>query len=151
FDQTTTYQKGSDKGPNALIEASRNMELYDIETDSQVFLKGIYTDKPIKAKTSEKMIQAVYHTTKEWIQKKKFVVTVGGEHSISYGCIKAYAEIHPNLTVLQLDAHTDLQPAYEGNPWSHASVMARVKEIPQVTKIVAVGIRSMSHEELPFL
>lgn len=151
FDKTTTYQKGSDQGPDALIEASRNMELYDIETDSQVYLKGIYTERPLHAETSERMLHEVYTKTKNLLLNDKFVVVVGGEHSISYAPIKAYAEHYGKLTVLQLDAHSDLQPAYEDNPWSHASAMARVKEIPQVTKIVSVGIRSMSHEELPFI
>lgn len=147
FDGTTTYQKGTDKGPAAIIEASRNMELYDIETDSEVYLKGIHTDRPVREKTSEKMLQQAYDRAKKWIGKNKFVMTVGGEHSISYASIRAHAEHYGALTVLQLDAHADLQPAYEGNPWSHASVMARVKEIPGVSKIVSVGIRSMSHEE----
>lgn len=151
FDKTSTYQHGSDKGPEALIEASRNMELYDIETNSEVYLKGIYTDKPIHAETSDEMLLLTYNRAKEWILKDKFVVTLGGEHSISYASIKAHADHYGKLTVLQLDAHADLQEAYEGNPWSHASVMARVKEIPQVVKIVSVGIRSMSREELPFL
>lgn len=151
FDKTTTYRKGSDKGPEALIEASRNMELYDIETDSQVCLKGIFTEKAIHADDSEDMLNFTYKKTKELLEKEKFVVVVGGEHSISYAPIKAHADHFGKLTVLQFDAHADLQPAYEGNPWSHASVMARVKEIPQVEKIVSVGIRSMSHEELPFL
>ena len=151
FDKTSTYQKGSNKGPAAIIEASRNMELYDIETNSQVYLRGIYTDRPIRASTSEKMLRLAYQRAKEWIAKNKFVVTLGGEHSIAYAPIKAHAEHYGAMTVLQLDAHTDLQPAYENNPWSHASVMARVKEIPQVSEIVAVGIRSMSHAELPFV
>lgn len=151
FDQTSTYQKGSDKGPEALIEASRNMELYDIETDSEVYLRGIYTEAPIISTNSEEMLQLTYAKAKEWILQDKFVVTLGGEHAISYGSIKAHAECYDKLTVLQLDAHADLQPAYENNPWSHASVMARVKEIPQVSQIVSVGIRSMSREELPFL
>ena len=147
FDQTSTYQKGSDKGPEALIEASRNMELYDIETDSEVYLKGIYTAQPIIAETSEKMLDLAYKRTQELLQQDKFVVTLGGEHSISYAPIKATAEKYQNLTVLQFDAHADLQTAYEGNPWSHASVMARVKELPNISKIVALGIRSMSKEE----
>ncbi len=151
FDKTSTYQKGSDKGPEALIEASRNLELYDIETDSQVYLKGIHTDKPIYAETSEEMLRSTFVRAKKWIEKDKFVVTIGGEHSISYASIKAHAEHYNDLTVLQLDAHADLHPAYENNRWSHASVMARVKEIKQVSKIISVGIRSMSHEELAFL
>lgn len=151
FDKTSTYQHGSNKGPEAIIEASRNMELYDIETASEPYLKGIFTDAPIHAKTSDEMLLLTYNRAKKWIQKSKFLVTLGGEHSVSYASIKAYAEHCGKLTVLHLDAHADLQQAYEGNPWSHASVMARVKEIPQVTKVVSVGIRSMSREEVPFL
>lgn len=147
FDQTSTYQKGSDKGPEALIEASRNMELYDIETHSEVYLKGIYTASPVIAATSKEMLDLTYERTNELILEDKFVVALGGEHSISYAPIKATAEKYKNLTVLQFDAHADLQPAYENNPWSHASVMARVKELPNIDKIVAVGIRSMSKEE----
>ncbi|WP_059360189.1 agmatinase [Parachlamydia acanthamoebae] len=151
FDLTSTYQKGSDKGPAALIEASRNMELYDIETDSEVYKKGIYTDQPIQAKTSQDMLQQTHERTKTLLSHNKFVVTLGGEHSISYAPIRAHAEHFGSISVLQFDAHADLQDAYEDDPWSHASVMARVKEIPQVDKIVSVGIRSMSSEELPNL
>ncbi|MFC2049493.1 agmatinase [Chlamydiota bacterium] len=151
FDLTTTYCKGSDKGPAALIEASRNMELYDIETNSEVYFKGIFTASAIHEKTSEKMLEKTYSTVKGYLAQGKFVVTVGGEHAISYAPIRAYAERFAGLTVLQFDAHADLQPAYEGNLWSHASVMARVKELKNVVKIVSVGIRSMSTEELPLL
>lgn len=151
FDQTSTYQKGSHKGPAALIEASRNMELYDIETESEVYQAGIFTDRAIQAETSQLMLELMYQRTQELLNQGKFVVTLGGEHSISYAPIRAHAEYYGSLTVLQLDAHLDLQDAYENNPWSHASVMARVKEIPQVTKLVAVGIRSMSAEELASL
>ncbi len=149
FDLTTTYQKGSDLGPSALIEASRNLELYDIETHSEVYLQGIFTALPIEEKSSEKMLDKTYKAVKGYLAQGKYVVTIGGEHAISYAPIRAYAEKFPNLTVLQFDAHADLQPAYEGNPWSHASVMARVKELENVEKIVSVGIRSMSIEELP--
>ena len=151
FDLTTTYRKGSDKGPAALIEASRNMELYDIETNSEVYLKGIFTAPPVREKSSEKMLEKTYQTVRTYLAQSKYVVTIGGEHAISYAPIRAYAEQFPQLTVLQFDAHADLQPAYEGNPWSHASVMARVKELENVKKIVSVGIRSMSAEELPYL
>lgn len=148
FDLTTTYIKGSDKGPKALIEASRNLELYDIETDSEVYKKGIFTDKAIVADTSEKMINSTYKRVEKWIKAEKFIVTIGGEHSISYPSIQAHSHYYGPISLLQLDAHADLQNTYEGNPWSHACVMARVKELPNVLNRVAVGIRSMSHEEL---
>lgn len=149
FDKTTTYTQGTDKGPKALIEASRNLELYDIETNSEVYLEGIYTAPPILAETSEKMIHDTYEMTKSYLQQGKFVGVIGGEHSISFAPIKAHLEHFKTLTVLQFDAHADLQPAYENNPWSHASAMARVRELN--IKIVSVGIRSMSREELDYL
>lgn len=151
FDKTTTYQKGSDLGPEALIEASRNLELYDIETDFEVYELGIHTAKPINCPSSEVMLKNVYDSVAGYLEQDKFVVTIGGEHSISPAPIRAHAERYPGLSVLQLDAHADLQPAYEGNPLSHASAMSRVKEIPSVSSLVAVGIRSMSSEEMEFM
>lgn len=151
FDKTTTYQKGSDKGPEAIIEASRNMEAYDIETGCEVFHVGIHTASPIVAEESQRMLAELYQATKAVIAKGQFVVTMGGEHSISQAPIQACVEAYPGLSVLQLDAHSDLQPAYEGDPYSHASVMSRVKEIPNIGTVVAAGIRSMSVEELPYI
>lgn len=148
FDLTTTYQKGTKYGPAALIEASRNLELYDIETDSEVYLKGIFTAPPVTDETSESMLTTLYQRTKTFLDREKFVVSIGGEHSLSYAPIKAYVEKYQKITILQLDAHADLQNAYEGNPLSHASVMARLQELKGVEKIVSVGIRSMSSEEL---
>lgn len=147
FDLTTTYQQGTDRGPSALIEASRNMELYDIETDSEVYKYGIYTAPPIKENSSGTMQQALKERVSQYLDQKKMVIVVGGEHSISFPVIQAHSARFPNLSVLQLDAHADLQDAYEGNPWSHASVMARVIELP-LSSVVSVGIRSMSYEEL---
>jgi agmatinase len=148
FDKTSTYRRGSDKGPEALIEASRNLELYDIETNFEVYQRGIYTAPPIIAESSEQMLAKTYEQVKSFLEKEKFVVAIGGEHTISYGAIRACSEYHHPLTVLQFDAHADLQNSYEDNPWSHACVMARVKELPHVHQIVSVGIRSMSSEEL---
>lgn len=147
FDLTTTYQHGTQDGPEALIEASRNLELYDIETNSSVYRVGIHTSHAVKAKSSQEMLTEVHRRTAEYLAHDKFVVTLGGEHSISYAPIKAHSEKFPGLSILQIDAHADLQKAYEGNPWSHASVMARVHELPQISSITAVGIRSMSEEE----
>lgn len=147
FDLTTTYQHGTERGPEALIEASRNMELYDIETDSNPYQVGIHTADAVKAFTSDQMLQEAHSRVAEYLSQGKFVVTLGGEHSISYAPIKAHVEKFPGMSVLQIDAHADLQAAYEGNPWSHASVMARVRELPEISSIVAVGIRSMSQEE----
>lgn len=147
FDKTTTYQKGSDRGPEALVEASRNMELYDIETDTQVCERGIFTAKAVLSDSSEEMLKSTYSETKRYLSQDKFVVILGGEHSISSAPIRAHAERYPGLSVLQFDAHADLQEAYDGNPLSHASVMARVQDIKQVSNIVSVGIRSQDQRE----
>lgn len=147
FDLTTTYQHGTQKGPSALIEASRNMELYDIETNSSIYQVGIHTARAVESSSCQQMQKEVYQRTAAYLAQEKMVVILGGEHSISFAPIKAHAEKYPGLSILQIDAHADLQEAYEGNPWSHASVMARVREIPQISSVVAVGIRSMSQEE----
>jgi agmatinase len=145
YDGTSTWIKGADKGPDAIIEASANMELYDIETDSEVYRQGIFTDKPVKCgDRPEDMIGAVKKRIKSHIENGKFVVMLGGEHSISIGAIEAYTEKNGDITVLQLDAHSDLRDEYGGTKYNHACVMARVKEM---APIVQVGIRSMDSSE----
>jgi agmatinase len=151
FDKTTSYQHGSDAGPAALIEASRSLELYDVETEKEVYEVGIHTAAPVKAESSATMLETTERRVAEFLKQDKFVVTLGGEHSISAAPIRACAQHFGKISVLQFDAHGDLQPAYEGNPLSHASVMARVREIPNVTRSVAVGIRSLGPDELPLL
>lgn len=141
YDGTSTWGKGADAGPEALLEASANMELYDIETESEVYKVGIFTDSPIaENRTPELMVDAVRQRVDTLIDEGKFVVTIGGEHSVSIGTIQAHAAKYPNTTVLQIDAHTDLRDTYEGTPCNHACVMARAKEL---CPIVQVGIRSM--------
>lgn len=145
YDGTSTWIKGANKGPQAIIEASENMELYDIPTNTEVFKTGIHTTRPVKLGSNpQKMVEAVYTKTKEMLTKGKFPVILGGEHSVSIGAMKAFSEKYPDLTVLQLDAHADLRPIYEKSKYNHACVMARAKEF---AKIVQVGIRSMSVEE----
>ncbi len=149
YDRTSTWLKGADKGPAAIIEASANMELYDIETDSEVYRKGIFTDKPIECEgPPEEMIDAVAAKAADYIEKGKFTVVIGGEHSVSIGSIRAQAEKNRNITVLQLDAHADLRPEYNGSKYNHACVMARAREL---AAIVQVGIRSMDSSEKEFM
>lgn len=149
FDKTTTWGKGSDKGPAAMIEASMNMELYDIPTDSEVYLKGIFTAKDIKAPTPETMVKKAYEKVKEFLGDGKFVVSLGGEHSVSVGPIKACAEKFKNLSVLHLDAHSDRRDSYDGSKLSHACAIARAKDY--VKKVTSVGIRSLDSSELKSL
>jgi agmatinase len=149
YDLTSTWVKGADKGPDAILEASANMELYDIETDTEVFRKGIFTAPTIRGRwRPEKMVEIVADKVSGYIAKNKFIVVIGGEHSVSVGSVKAHAEKTGGLCVLQLDAHTDLRDEYEGSKYNHACVMARVKEL---CPIVQVGIRSMDFCEKKFI
>ncbi|MGG6231034.1 agmatinase [Tenacibaculum sp. SDUM215027] len=145
YDGTSTWQKGADKGPEAFLDASENMELYDIETDSEVYKEGIYlTDAVTENSSPEAMVEAVHATTKKYINKNKFVTLFGGEHSISIGTIRAFNECFNNLTVLHIDAHADLRKEYEGSSCNHACA---VYEANQTTNLVQVGIRSMDASE----
>lgn len=146
FDRTSSWIKGASMGPKAIIEASKKMELYDIETASEVYTKGIYTAKELVSKTSQEMIRKVYKEVKKALKDRKFPVVLGGEHTVALGSIKAHAETHDCMSVLHLDAHSDMRDSYEGSKYSHASVMARCKEITE--EIVSVGIRSMDSSEL---
>jgi len=145
YDGTSTWQKGADKGPEAFLNASENMELYDIETDSEVYKEGVYLAPAVTENTSpEAMVEAVHATTKKYINKNKFVTLFGGEHSISIGTIRAFNECFNNLTVLHIDAHADLRKEYEGTKCNHACA---VYEASQTTNLVQVGIRSMDITE----
>ena len=145
YDGTSTWIKGADKGPAAIIEASANMELYDIETDSEVYRRGIFTEEEIGGQiTTREMIDAVHDAVQYYLEQGKFTVVIGGEHSVSIGAIKAHARQYEKLTVLQLDAHADLRDEYNGSTYNHACVMARAKEF---CPIVQVGVRSMSISE----
>lgn len=145
YDGTSTWIKGADKGPEAFLAASENMELYDIETDSEVYKQGVYLADPITEEASpEAMVQAVYETTKSYLKRNKFVTLFGGEHSISIGSIRAFTECFENLTVLHIDAHADLRSTYEGTPYNHACALY---EASQKTNLIQVGIRSMDISE----
>ncbi|UCD48740.1 MAG: agmatinase [Phycisphaerales bacterium] len=147
YDGTSTWVKGADKGPEAILEASANLEFYDIETDSEVFRQGIFTDATIDAgPCPERMVTAVEQRVSQHLDREKFTVVIGGEHSVSVGAARAHAAHFPGVTVLQLDAHSDLRDEYEGSRFNHACVMARIKEC---CPIVQVGIRSMDISEKP--
>ena len=146
YDGTSTWIKGADKGPQALLEASFNLEFYDIETDSEVFKKGIATlDAVTENSSPEAMADEVERRMNTILDDKKFPVLLGGEHSVSVGAFRAVAKHYDNFSILQLDAHSDMRDEYEGSPYNHACVMARGKDI--TSSIVQVGIRSSAIEE----
>ena len=145
YDATSTWVKGADKGPEALLEASVALEWYDIETKTQVYQQGIHTAAPVTENTTPELLcQAVEKRVTQLFGDKKFPVTIGGNHTVSIGAIRAAAKFCPDLTILQLDAHSDLRSTYEGSELNHACVMYQAKKCAPVTQ---VGIRSMSDEE----
>ena len=145
YDGTSTWGKGADKGPEAFLHASENMELYDIETDSQVYTQGIHLADPVTENSSPAaMVTAVHEVVKENIKRNKFVTMFGGEHSVSIGAIRAFNECYDDLTVLHIDAHADLRKEYEGTPYNHACALHEANE---TTNLIQVGIRSMDISE----
>ncbi|MDA7808441.1 agmatinase [Flavobacteriaceae bacterium] len=145
YDGTSTWKKGADKGPDAFLAASKNMELYDIETESEVYKHGVFLSAPITENNSpEAMVAAVTEKVKSYLNRNKFVTLFGGEHSISIGAIRAFSKYYENLTVVQIDAHADLRQSYQGSTCNHACALY---EASQTTQLIQVGIRSMEHNE----
>lgn len=149
YDGTSTWGKGSDKGFDAFMDAAENMELYDIETASEVYKTGIHLldEAPVFA-SPEEMYKYTYNNTKKLLKDGKFLSFFGGEHSISIGLIKAHYEHFDNLTVVQLDAHADLRDAYMGTPYNHACAL---HDASQNCNLIQVGIRSMDISEKQYM
>ena len=148
YDATSTWVKGADKGPEAFLDASFTLENYDVETGTEAYKHGIATLPFVtEDRTPELLCNQVQQEVTTLLNDGKFPVTIGGNHTVSIGAIRAMAQKYNNLTVLQLDAHSDLRPSYEGSELNHACVMNRAAEVAKITQ---VGIRSQCVEELPF-
>jgi len=147
YEGTVSYGTGTGAGAMAIVDASRNMELYEEETDSEIYKLGIHTlPEFMPRETPEAMMDDLYGYSKQLLELDKFICMLGGEHSISAPIIKAHHEKFENLSVLQIDAHADLRDEYDGTPHSHASIMARVVKDLRIPS-VQVGIRSISGDE----
>jgi len=152
YDRTSSFGKGADKGPQALIDTSPQMELYDREFDCETYEKyGIFTLPSLKVSnlSSEKMLSMLEKKYSELLKDNKFVGMLGGEHSITPGVMPALKKKYPNLSILQWDAHGDLRDSYEGTKNSHACAIRRCYSY--VDKVVQVGIRSTCQEEADFI
>jgi len=151
YEQTTTFRKGTHAGPQAIIAASREVELFDEETESEPFLAGIHTLPELEVSSAgpEAMVTRIYNAARKMDWQEKLVCMLGGEHIISLGMVRAIAEHRQNLSVLQLDAHADLRNHYQDTPYSHACIMRRIREL--TTRTVSVGVRNLSKEEFDFI
>ncbi len=141
-----SYQPGTAHAPDAVLEASKQLEWYDEILKEEPFRMGIATLEPLSIpKNPEKMTETIYQTVRSLIKARKWIVLLGGDHSITSGCLKAHFEEYPTLTVIQLDAHADLRDSYDGSRFSHACSMSRIRDI--TTNTLQLGIRSLSKEE----
>ncbi len=147
FDGTTCYRPGTREGPQAIIDASRNLELYDAELRRSPYRVGIHTLQAVEPVMGNAagMVDRTEQVTGHLLDQNKFVVTLGGDHLTSIGVIRAFAKRHPGLSVLQIDAHADLREEYEGSPLSSATIMRRVLDV--CPRTAQVGIRSLSEPE----
>jgi agmatinase len=153
LEQTTSYGRGTRSGPASLIEASHYLELFDEVYGFEPARAGIWTAPPLEfsGETIDQNIHLIYTKSAELLKTKKYLIFLGGEHSITFPIVRAYSEQYPNLSVLQIDAHADLRKEYEGSVYSHAAVMRRIVDL---CNVVQVGIRSLSieeYEEIPHL
>ena len=147
YEGTVSYGTGTGRGAEAIIDASRNMELYDEETDAEVYKLGIHTlSESPSVEPPAQMMESLLERGRELVATGKFLTMIGGEHSVTAPVIRAHAERYDNLSVLQIDAHADLRDTYDGTPHSHASIMARVTRDLRLPS-VQCGIRSISAEE----
>ncbi|MBS3915290.1 MAG: agmatinase [Bacteroidetes bacterium] len=148
YEHTSSYISGSDKGPAAIVEASHYVEFYDEELDQETYKKtGIATldAMDFKGLANETAIAAIEQQTTELLDAGKYVVSLGAEHTVTLGFVQAFHKKYPDLSVIQIDAHSDLRDSYQGNKYSHASVMARVHDLG--IPLVQVGIRAQCAEE----
>lgn len=150
YEHTVSYGGGTKFGPKAIIEASHFVEFYDDEFDRELcFDKGICTLEEInyEDKFDLDALNLLQNEVSSHLNNNKFVVTLGGEHTISSATIKSHFEKYPNMSVLQFDAHSDLREEYQDSPFSHACIMARVKDFFPANRIYQIGIRALCKEE----
>ena len=149
YDSTTTWRVGTRTGPAAIIDASMNLELFDRELKREIADCGIHTTPDIEPQMDGpgQMIARIESVVGEVLDAQKIPILLGGEHSLTLGGARALAARHPKISILQIDAHTDLRESFEDTPYSHGAVMRRCSEIPNVARIVQVGLRSTSLEE----
>ncbi len=149
FERTTSYRKGAGQGPQAIIDASHQVEFFDavlgIEPVQAAGGIATLTPRGVAGLSAEELAESLRESVSDWLKREKFVVTLGGEHTSVVGAIKAHCEAFDDLTVVQLDAHADLRPEYEGDPWSHACAAARILDFHD--SLVQVGIRSQDRDE----
>ena len=152
LEKTVSYGGGTKNGPKEIIKASHQVELYDEELNYEPHKKiGIKTLKPFKIdKNINKALKKISFINENILNKKKFPLVLGGEHSITPGCIIPFTKKFKNICLLHFDAHADLRESYLGERYSHASAIRRCLDYKNVS-LISFGIRNISEGEIPFL
>ena len=152
LEKTVSYGGGTKNGPKEIIKASHQVELYDEELHCEPYKNiGIKTLKPFKIdRNITKALKRISNTNKEILKKKLFPITLGGEHSITPGCIVPFVKKYKKLLLLHFDAHADLRQSYNGERFSHASAIRRCLDYKNVS-VVSFGIRNISQSEISYL
>ena len=152
LEKTVSYGGGTKNGPKEIIKASHQVELYDEELKCEPYKKiGIKTLRPFKIdRNIRKALSKMSNINKEILDKKLFPMTLGGEHSITPGCIAPFVKKYKDICLLHFDAHADLRESYNGEKFSHASAIKRCLDFPNVS-LISFGIRNISESEIPFL
>lgn len=151
YDATTYYKPGAKDGPRAIIDASRHMEVFDIDSGKNLKETDVFTLEELEcSKNSPKeTVERIQKVVGQLIKDKKIPFMLGGEHSISLAPVLALKKAKKDFSVLQIDAHSDLRDVFEGTKFHHASVMRRIRE--NVRSVVQAGIRSMCQEEADYV
>ncbi|MGB6837112.1 MAG: agmatinase [Dehalococcoidia bacterium] len=150
YDSTTTGRAGASDGPRAIIDASEDMELHDLALGWEPYRAGIHTLPELAAHTgsAQAMVERIQEVVGELLDGGKFVVTLGGEHTVAVGALRAHAQRIPGLSVLAIDAHADMRQEYLGTAYNHACTLRRLSEH---APLVVVGLRSASLEEAAYI
>jgi len=148
YEVTASYGRGCREGAEAVVDASRQMEWWDEELGGEPCRTGIHTDDALwlGAGTGEAALAPLGERCRYWLERGKWVVSLGGEHTVSIPLVRAHRERWPDLGILQVDAHADLRPSYEGEAWSHASAMRPLAE--EGVPLVQAGLRAVCREDL---
>ena len=152
LEKTVSYGGGTKNGPKEIINASHQVELYDEELNCEPYKKiGIKTLKPFRInKSVKKALSDMGKINEQILKRKLFPLTLGGEHSITPGCLIPFTKKFKNICLLHFDAHADLRDSYEGEKFSHASAIRRCLDYKNVS-VISFGIRNISESEIPFL
>lgn len=150
LEYSTSYGKGTARGPESILDASPYLEFFDEELNIETWKSGIYTSPVVElAKDPDKALSKIKEVVSSYLTEDRFIVAIGGEHSLSYAVHEAFLDEYPDLSVLHFDAHSDLRDSYEGSKYSHACVMRRIRD--KNKKTVGVGIRSQCIEEKEYI